>query len=131
MSLKKFKILFYFIPITIIFYFVHFIIFRLLKLELNQSIFNYSLKNLYFLFAAFSVVIILTIIIIKQKNIDLVGNVFLLLTCIKSVIFFIIIRPLTVIEGEYVLEKFNFLGLFMLFLTLETLATITILNDKN
>ena len=40
-------------------------------------------------------------------------------------------KILSDIINEYVLEKFNFLGLFMLFLTLETFATITILNNKN
>ena len=47
---------------------------------------HYSLLQLYSFFLVCSLVIIVVLIRIKQKNIDNVGHTFMLLTCIKIVL---------------------------------------------
>ena len=111
-------------------YGLHYFVFEYFNIQLNLQALGLTLLDLYFLFSSFSVVIIIILLFIKQKNIDLVGNVFLLITCIKAIICYVIIRPLTISKIDYGLEKFNFLGLFLLFLIFETIATIKILNNK-
>ena len=103
---------------------IHHIIFsRILKIKLEV----YTLLNLYYIFGLFSVLIITTLNIVKQKNIDIVGMLFLLLTTVKMICCFILGRAVT---NASTIEKYNFFGLFIVFLILETVITIRILNNK-
>ena len=131
MFLKKLK------PIGLLFvaiaicYLIHKTIFFFLNLKLNLEIFNFSLEELYLLFSTLALLITATSIIVKQKNIDLVGNVFMLITSIKMISCFLLIRTyVSNINFKHSLEKWNYLGLFLLFLVLETIITIQILNKK-
>ena len=109
---------------------LHYFVFEHFNIHLSLEALALGLFDLYILFSSFSVLIVIIISNIKQKNIDLVGNVFMLMTCIKAIICYVIIRPLTISKIDYSLDKFNFLGLFLLFLIFETIATIKILNSK-
>ena len=111
-------------------YHLHYFVFEHFNIQLNLKALALGLFDSYILFSSFSVVILIILLFIKQKNLDLVGNVFMLITCIKAIICYLIIRPLTISKFDYSLEKFNFLGLFLLFLIFETIATIKILNNK-
>ena len=126
----KIKQLIYFPLIVFCIYTIHFFTFKYFKIVINRTVLNLDLNDLYLIFSLFSFIIITILLFIKQKNIDLVGNVFLLITCIKAIVCYIIIRPLTVVSINYSTEKFNFLGMFLFFLILETIATIKILNSK-
>ena len=131
MVIKDFKPLGYLLLAIMFFYFLHLLIFNYCNINLDKKVFSYSLQELYLFFSVFSIIIIFMIINIKQKNIDLVGNVFLLTTCVKLIVCFLLIR--TSIDNpnfNHSLEKWNFLSMFMLFLILETVTTITILNKK-
>ena len=102
-------------------------------LDLNQqTLTKYSLEKLYLCFSAFSLLLVLILIRVRQKNLDIVGNTFLLLTTVKLVIAYIVARPiLAVTNKENNLEKWNFFILFMLFLCIETIVTIRLLNQKD
>ena len=131
MFLKNFKPLFYLSIIFVGLYFIHLSIFNIFELNLKSDIFNYSLEQLYIGFSIASIVIIAILIIIKQKNIDLVGNVFLLLTCIKMVAVFLFIRTsLNNPVFNHSIEKWNYFTLFFIYLIIETITTIFILNKK-
>ncbi|MGH2665308.1 hypothetical protein [Flavobacterium sp.] len=110
------------------FYIAHKIIFLLSGF--NTINFEYSLQQLYLFFAGFSIAIIILLLKIKQKNLDIVGNTFLLVTSVKMVACYILGRPILNMTQENALEKWNFFGLFVLFLVLETIFTIVILNKK-
>ena len=132
MFLRNFKTLIYFGFTVLVCFGLHFALFKILNLELNPNIFDYSLSKLYLLFSLFSLVIISLLIVIKQKNIDLVGNVFLLISSFKLIGCYLIIRSVAINPAYYQsLEKYNFIGIFMLFLALETIFTIQILNQKD
>lgn len=131
MFLKKLK------PIGLLFvaiaicYLIHKTIFFFLNLKLNLEIFNFSLEELYLLFSTLALLITATSIIVKQKNIDLVGNVFMLITSIKMISCFLLIRTyVSNINFKHSLEKWNYLFLFLLFLVIETAISVQILNKK-
>ena len=131
MLLKKFIPLFYLSIIFIGLYFLHLSIFNIFELNLKSDVFNYSLEQLHIGFSIASISIISILIIIKQKNIDLVGNVFLLLTCLKMVAVFLFIRTsLNNPVFNHSIEKWNYFTMFFVYLIIETITTIFILNKK-
>lgn len=96
-----------------------------------QDDFHYSITTIYAFFIICSLLIVLLLIKIKEKNIDSVGNTFLLVTCIKMALSYIVVMPLLGnITKNGQLEKFNFFVVFALFLSIETIVTIRILNKK-
>jgi len=111
-------------------YFIHKTIFE--AVQFNTTTFKYSLNQLYLFFSIFSIAIVLTLIKVKKKNLDIVGNTYLLLTSAKMVVCFIFGRPIikSVVIGN-TLEKWNFFTLFILFLLIETIFTIYLLNKKD
>lgn len=98
----------------------------------NKTVnFHYSLSELYGFFFCCSLVIVLVLIQMKQKNIDSVGNTFMLLTCIKLVLAYILLHPiLNSYHKDLAAEKTNFFLVFAIFLTLETIGTIRMLNKS-
>jgi hypothetical protein len=67
----------------------------------------------------------------KEKNIDSVGQTFLLLTSIKMVVAYVLLHPILQSTNQLLTaEKVNFFITFALFLTIETVVTIRILNKK-
>lgn len=94
-----------------------------------QDNFHYSIFTIYLFFISCSLIITLILIRIYERNIDLVGNTFLLITCIKMVLSYIFVWPLLGNITKVVqIEKFNFFIVFASFLAIETIVTIRILN---
>jgi hypothetical protein len=117
------------IGIASLLYLIHKIIFYIFKI--NQEQFQYSLEELYLLFLVFSMIIFKVILIIKEKSSDNVGMSFLLATSVKIVFCYLILRPIEQIpKGSNPTETINFFILFVIFLAIETLFTIRLLNEK-
>ena len=132
MQLKNFKPLFYLSFIFVGLYFIHLFVFHLFELKLKSDVFNYSLEQLHIGFSIASISIIIILIVIKQKNIDLVGNVFLLLTCVKMVAVSLFIRTsLNNSVFNHSIEKWNYFIMFFVYLIIETITTIFILNKED
>lgn len=99
--------------------------------SLVEQDFKYSLPFLYSFYAICSLIIIFVLIKMKDKNIDSVGQTFLLLTSIKMVISYAFLYPILKSTNHLMTpEKINFFITFAVFLTIETLVTIRILNKK-
>lgn len=111
-------------------YLIHKIIFFIFDLKINLLVFNCSLEKLYFCFGLYSIFMIVFLSIIKQKNIDIVGNVSMLLTVLKMLVCGILKTLLNDNSFKNSLEKKNFLITFLIFLVLETVITIYLLNRK-
>ena len=112
-----------------IIYLAHKFIFSIFKFNENNLI--YSLEQLYLFFGFFSITIELVLIKVKEKNIDIVGNVFLLLTLVKMMVCYVFGSSILKQTSEHnSLQKWNFLILFLIFLTIETGLTIIMLNKK-
>lgn len=124
--IKSIGVLVLIIGITYLF---HKLIFSIFKF--NENNFIYSLEQLYLFFGLFSITIELILIKVKQKNIDIVGNVFLLLTLVKMMVCYVFGSSILKHGNEYnPLQKWNFLILFLVFLTIEKVITIIMLNKK-
>ena len=110
---------------------IHKSIFTFTLLKLEATSFQISLEKLYLIFSLMTIVIILVLIKVKQKSLDNVGMTFLLITSVKMVICYVIGRPIiNQNNADLQLEKWNFFVLFIIFLIIETLFTIYLLNTE-
>lgn len=131
MDVKKYKPILEIAVIAIPLFIIHKIIFSFSSLANTAEMFQYTLEQLYGFFLIASVLIIFALIIIKEKNLDNVGYAFMLLTCIKMAVSYFMLRPIlqNVSQSQHS-EKFNFFIIFMLFLAIETMIAVRLLNNK-
>ncbi len=111
-------------------YTIHKVVFEVFGI--NTTAYIYSLEELYGFFTLFTIVIAIILSIVKEKNLDIVGYVFLLITSVKMMVCFVFGRPIIKQENiDNSFEKWNFFTLFIFFLLLEAIFTIYLLNDKS
>lgn len=117
--------------IAIPLFFVHNYILEVLKTPKELSFFSFSTLQLYCFFSVCSVIIITILLFVKKKNLDIVGNFFLLLTMIKMGFAYVLLHIIgQQLHSLLSFEKKNFFITFILFLAIETLITIRLLNKK-
>lgn len=117
------------ICLVFLIYLLHKAIFYVFNIKDNN--FEYSLELLYLFFFILSIIIIKILLIVKKKSFDNVGMSFLLATSVKMIFCYLILRPLLQIpKTENPTERINFLVLFIVFLAIETLFTIRLVNEK-
>jgi hypothetical protein len=131
MKLKKFQpLLEVFIASFLIFGF-HKAFFYFNEKNPNYQNFRFSLEKIYSFFLICSLLIIFILTLVKEKSIDNVGNTFLLTTCLKIGISFVLLNPILNSGNPNIgFEKMNFFVIFALFLIIETIVTIRILNNN-
>ncbi len=129
MNLKKLFPFLTLMGISLLFYTIHKIVF--FCFDLNQVTFHYSLETLYLFFFILSAIIFKILLLIKERSFDNVGMSFLLVTSIKMVFCYLILRPLLQLpKSDNSIERINFFILFIVFLAIETLFTIRLVNEK-
>jgi hypothetical protein len=129
MSLKNYRPLFNLVFLAGVVYLIHKLIFYFFRI--NQELFFYSIETLYLLFLAFSFVVFLILLKVKERSFDNVGMSFLLTTSLKMILCYLVLKPILKISShDTTTEKVNFFVMFVLFLTMETVLTIRILNEK-
>jgi hypothetical protein len=115
--------------IIISIYLIHKALFVFLPIQTHS--FKYSLEKSYFIFSSFTVIILFILFKVQQKNLDIVGYTFLLLTTIKMVVCYLLSNSfLNQTDGNQTTEKWNFFFQFFIFLLIETVFTIQLLNKK-
>src|SRR6187402_2884278 len=115
--------------ITILLCLIHNLIFYVFNINHDQ--FHYSLETLYFVFFILSAIIFKVLLTVRERSFDNVGMSFLLATSIKMIFCYLILRPiLQISQSNDSTEKINFFMLFIIFLTIETLFTIRLVNEK-
>lgn len=130
MDIKKFRPVLEALLIAIPIYIIHKVIFSF-STSIAYANFHYSLEQLYGFFGIASLVIVLLLVKIREKNLTIVGYTFLLITSIKMGLSYFVLRPILNISGEnHNPEKINFFIIFILFLAIETIITARILNNK-
>ena len=131
MNLKKYQPILEVLFLSILVYLVHKLFFLLNDNNPKFQNFHFPIETVYGFFFFCSVIILLLLIKVKTKNIDNVGYTFLLVTCIKMAISFTVLSPILHSGNANVrIEKVNFFIIFALFLTIETIVTVRILNNK-
>ena len=105
--------------------------FYFLNFQIAETHFVFALFSLYLFFFSSSLLIVVSLLFVKQKNINNVGNVFMLLTCIKMGFCYVLLHPILRSQDYFQnLDKINFFIIFASFLTIETIITIRILNNS-
>ena len=117
--------------LSILVYLVHKLVFFLNENNPNLQGFHFPIEVVYGFFFVCSLLIILILIKVNEKNIDNVGFTFLLVTFIKMGLSYVILSPILNSGNLNVrTEKIDFFIIFALFLTIETIVTVRILNNK-
>lgn len=117
--------------LSVIAFFIHELFFFLTDKETIKDEFMYPVPVLYLFFLVCSIIILFMLIRMKEKNMDSVGQTFLLLTSIKMIIAYVLLHPILQSTNKLLTpEKINFFITFAIFLTIETVVTIRILNKK-
>ena len=110
MDLKKYRAILETTIIAIIVYLLHKLFFFLNNNNHDFQNFYYPIEIIYGFFLSCSVVILFILIKVKAKDIDNVGHTFLLVTCIKMVIAYVVLLPiLNSVSQNAGIEKMNFL----------------------
>ena len=131
MNIKQYQPILAIAVISAIALLVHKTLFYLFLPNTIESDFVYPLLKLYGFFFLMSTVILLILIKVSQASMTNVGLMFILLTTFKMGIAYVFLKPILKTNLPHTgLEKTNFLIVFLLFLTTETLITIRIINNK-
>lgn len=132
MNLKKYRPILEVILFSIIIYFAHKFVFFLYKNNPKVQDFLFPIEVVYGFFFSCSLLLMFILMKVKEKNIDNVGNTFLLVTCLKMGLSYLLLSPI-LNSGNVNLryEKINFFLIFAFFLALETVVTIRMLNNKH
>ena len=131
MNFKKYQPILEVVFLSILVYLVHKLVFFLNENNPKFQSFHYPIEVVYGFFFISSLLIILILIKVKEINIDNVGYTFLLVTCIKIAISYVVLSPILHSGNTNVrTEKIDFFIIFALFLTIETIVTARILNYK-
>jgi hypothetical protein len=89
-----------------------------------------DLRLVYSVFFVFSFIICTILYYVYKKNFDIVGYVYLIITTIKMGLAYVLAKPLVTQNEVLPIEKYHFFILFFIFLIIETLLTILLLNKK-
>ena len=130
MTIAQFRPVLEIMVLSVLAFLAHWMVFHF-AMPAVENTFHYPLVTVYVFFTVCAVLITLTSIVIRQVNIDVVGQAFLLTTFIKMFICFGVFYPKLNAEDENdKTELTNFIIVFLLFLAIETFVTIRILNKK-
>ena len=130
MNLKTYQPLFLVLVISVTALVIHKLLFAILFPQVAPA-FVYSLVTLYGFFYILSTVILLILIKVSRVTIDNFGFLFISLTTFKIGIAYFFLRPILKVNLPHSgFEKANFLFVFLLFLAIETIIAVKILNNK-
>ena len=131
MNFKKYQPILEVLVISALVYLVHKLVFFLNQNNPKFQNFHFPIETIYEFFFICSIIIVFILIKVKEKNIDNVGYTFLLVTCVKMALSYVVLSPILDSENSNVrIEKLNFFVVFAIFLTIETIVTIRILSNK-
>ena len=130
MRFNKFRTLVYLLIVILLSYILHKAATQFFPSIFSTTNFIYSLEELYGFFSICSVAIVVLVIFVNTKNKDNVGMSFIIFTTIKILFCVLAAHPILHNTSDLRLEKINFFMIFLLFLAIETILTIRILNNK-
>ena len=131
MNLKKYQPIIEAVFISIVVYLMHKLFFFLNDSNPKFHNFYYPIEIIYAFFFNCSVIILFILIQVKSRSAESVGYVFLLVTCFKMAVAYTLLSPILHSGKQNIaIEKMNFFIVFAVFLAIETVVTIRILNNK-
>jgi hypothetical protein len=131
MNFKKYQPILEVLVISTVVFLAHKLFFFLNDNNPKFQGFHFPIETIYGFFLICSLIIVFILILVKEKNIDNVGYTFLLVTFIKMGVSYVVLMPILHSGNVNMgIEKLNFFIIFALFLTIETIVTVRILNNK-
>ena len=130
MKVQIFKIAITTISLTLLLFFGNVIFLENTDYSANFELYKFPLVITYLVFLLFSISILITLLIVNHKNKDIVGMTFMLITTFKTAVCYFIFSNVISSDNENTIERINFVIVFSVFLTMETLITIQLLNKK-
>lgn len=130
MKVQIFKIAITTISLTLLLFFGNVIFLENTDYAANFGLYKFPLVITYLVFLLFSISILITLLIVNHKNKDIVGMTFMLITTFKTAVCYFIFSNVISSDNENTIERINFFIVFSVFLTMETLITIQLLNKK-
>lgn len=130
MKVQIFKIAITTISLTLLLFFGNVIFLENTDYSANFELYKFPLVITYLVFLLFSISILITLLIVNHKNKDIVGMTFMLITTFKTAVCYFIFSNVISSDNENTIERINFFIVFSVFLTMETLITIQLLNKK-
>lgn len=130
MKVQILKTIFATIGMALLLFFINRLILTHPNFKAGFELFQVSLTFIYFLFTLFSILILVTLIFVQRKNNDVVGMSFMLITTFKTILYYVIFSKIISTDNANTVERINFFVVFILFLVIETLITIRLLNKK-
>ena len=125
--MAKYKAILWMSICAFILYWIHYFIFEFSGFAKMQ----FNLAGTYVFFWICAALIIFIVHIVHKKSPDNTGYTFVGATLIQMGLSYIMLRPIIEMEGEKgSFGKMNFFAVFILFLAIETLITIRLLNNK-
>ena len=131
MKLSLFKPLLLVLVFSMLFFCVQYYSLVYLIGENAINTFCFSLIEIYLFFTISSIIIVTTLIFVQKKNLDIVGYFYLILTMVKMGIAYFFLHQINQHTHDFLsYEKKSFFVSFILFLAIETLITIRLLNKN-
>lgn len=130
MKLQILKTVILTLSIAVVLFFGNKLILQTESFNQNFKLFSHSLETIYTVLCVFSVIILVILLIVNSRNKDVVGLTYLLITSVKAGILFFIFSDIISSSNKNKVERINFFIVFILFLAIETLITIRLLNKK-
>jgi len=118
------------IVLALVFYFLNKLILENPYFSTNFKLYQVALGYIYSIFTLFSITILNTLTFVNQKNKDVVGMTFMLITTFKTGLTYFLFTNIVSSNNHNAVERINFFVVFVLFLAIETLITIRLLNKK-
>lgn len=130
MKIQIFKTVSTLIVLSLVLFFCNKLLLEYTNFSSFYKQYQFSLEFIYSILSLFSITILIIMLFVNQKNKDIVGMTFMLSTTFKTIICFVIFSSIINSSNQNKIEKINFFLVFILFLTIETLITIRLLNKK-
>lgn len=130
MKLQILKTVIFTLLIAVVLFFGNKLILQTESFSQNFKLFRHSLETIYITICSFTVAILVTLLIVNSRNKDIVGLTFLLITSTKAGVLLFVFSDIVASSNKNTVERINFFTVFILFLAIETLITIRLLNKK-
>lgn len=109
---------------------IHYLILKYTVSDATVKSFQLPIYQLYIIFIVLSSIIMLILERISKKRFDQTGMSFLVLTTVQLLLAYLIFRPIISEDSVTTKEKLHTAFIFVLFLTIQTLLTVRLLNKK-
>lgn len=114
-----------------ILYLINKLLFLLSDFAPSYADYTYSLETLYLFFLTCAIIVLFAVHKVHFKTPDNTGYVFMGATLMQMGLSYLMLRPiLNSLASNAGIEKKNFFAIFILFLAIETVITIRLLNNK-